>query len=276
MISFVSHFVSRELIMKLRLAAVLVFAVATTVAFAASDSNNFTLLSKGKVIGKATYSISKIKEGYRVNTRYQYRAMAAELTLDASQIAIDQGRAGSSGLIEAQYSAEYRISPDGDLLGGFITDATSQMITGFTPSKSRDNINVTLNQAGTSGQPSTIPMPQPSFTLMPNFDPAAIQILLTTAIAHPHADSKYLTIIPSANVRSGPTTAWLSFQPGTSDAAAGTLDGKPVTLKHYVIKYYSGDADIYTDDAGTLMEADINATSASYVRAKFVLTPPAK
>jgi hypothetical protein len=234
--------------MKLRLATAFALTLGSTATFAASDSNNFVLLNKGKVIGKAAYTIAKIKEGYRVNTHYQYRVSPGDISAGDPAIANSSPKGTTSGLIEGQISAEYRVSPEGDLLGGFITDATTQMITGFTPSKDRNNMTVGVSQAGISGQPANVPMPQPAYALVPSFDPAALQMLLTTAIAHPHADSKYLMVVPSMTPRGGPTTAWLSFQPASATDATGTLDAKPVTLKHYTFKFYSGTAELYTDE----------------------------
>jgi hypothetical protein len=55
--------------------------------------------------------------------------------------------------------------------------------------------------------------------------------------------------------------------------AKGTLDGKPVDLKHYSVEFRAGKTDIYTDGSGTVMEVVMGALRATYVRSKFVLTP---
>ena len=56
--------------------------------------------------------------------------------------------------------------------------------------------------------------------------------------------------------------------------AAGTLEGKPLTLKHYRLNYQKAKAELYTDADGKLMEADMGTTSASYVRVKFAMDAP--
>jgi len=42
------------------------------------------------------------------------------------------------------------------------------------------------------------------------------------------------------------------------------------------MNYHAGKADLYVDDAGNLMQADMGTLSASYIRTKFVLTPAAQ
>jgi len=254
----------------LTLAAIL----ASVPAFAA-DNNSFAILSKGKQVGKASYTVDKVKEGWRVRSRFEVHLTAGDQNGPSNDSALDESGGkrggGSSGMIEAQVTAEYKTTPEGDFLGGYLSDQT-QTITSFTPDKSRTTVAVNLTQAGASSLPTMLPVPKPDFLLAPTFDPAGLQVLLTTAAAHPHEDKTYLLIVPGASNRQPPTLQYVALDPSHSEPAQGTLDGKPLTLKHYTLRFRSGDADLYTDDAGTLMQAELAKPAVTFTRAKFVLT----
>ena len=40
--------------------------------------------------------------------------------------------------------------------------------------------------------------PSPIFLLAPDYDPSAMQVLLSGALAHPHADHLYLLVVPAS------------------------------------------------------------------------------
>ncbi len=78
---------------------------------------------------------------------------------------------------------------------------------------------------------------------------------------------------PALRAEKKPAYVILQLAP---DTPAGTLDGKPVTLKHYLLGYHTGKpSDLYINDACELMQADITPLKISYIRAKFVLSAPA-
>jgi len=64
----------------------------------------------------------------------------------------------------------------------------------------------------------------------------------------------------------------VTIQP-VSGTANGTLDGKPVVLKRYLMNFHTAHALIFVNDAGTVMEVQMGPLSANYVRDKFVLNP---
>ena len=64
---------------------------------------------------------------------------------------------------------------------------------------------------------------------------------------------------------------YVAFAKEQGSDAHGTLDGKPIDLKHYTLRFHAGDADVYTDTEGKLMEADMKQMSSKYVRVKFAL-----
>jgi hypothetical protein len=252
--------------MTFRSAAIsLALALAASAALAA-DPNSFTLVRSGKTVGRASYTIDTVKDGFHVKAHYEYRFTAPVAT------STDNSGNQTGMMSEAQFSSDYKVDPNGDYISGYTQNAATQMLTSFQPSKARDLVTIGQTQGGVNGGGKPVPLPSPHFLVVPDYDPSAIQILLTTAAAHPHADTKYTFLVPGNGMgpKGSNTLAYVSLQPPTD--ATGTLDGKPVTLKHYQMKYLKGQADLYTDADGKLMEADMGILEASYVRLKFVLS----
>jgi hypothetical protein len=259
------------------IALTLALAASATIAFAAKPpANNFNLVNQaGKTIGDATYTIEAAKDGgSKVKTRFEYHLSAAANigTQDEGAQPDVSGRAGGNGaaLIEGQDAGEYRVDANGNFLSGFTQNMANQMMTSFTPDKKRDSLAIGHIQGGVAGNPTDLPLPSPQFLLASDFDPSAIQVLLTTAIQHPHTNSMYLLIVPGANGRSGDDAVTVAIQLAP-DSPTGTLDGKPIELKHYLMNYHSGHADLYAAPDGSLMEAMMNPLNVSYIRAKFEL-----
>lgn len=244
-----------------------------TSAFAA-DANSFTLVNTaGKTLGRASYSIDKVKDGVRVRCKFQYRIAPSQLT---GQDADPNGRTSGALITDAQYSGEYKISATGDFLSGFTQNSANQMLTSFQPSKKGDILTIGQMQGGVSGGSRDLPLPAAHFLLAPNYDPSALQVLLTTALTQPHADSTYLLVVPAGpNVHGGggDNALYVTLQPERATSAGGTLAGKPVSLKHYLMNYHDGHADLYADADGALMEADLGPLGVSYIRSGFILAP---
>ena len=259
--------------------AVALAAFATTGFAAKTAGNNFVLVdSNGKTIGNASYTIDKGKDGgYKVKTRFEYHLSAAANSVadDASTRPSGSGPGGGNGaaLVDVQETGEYKFDDTGNFLTGFTQNLANQMMTSFEPDKKRDSVTISHRQAGVAGASTNLPVPAPQFLLAPDFDPSAIQMLLTTAITHPHADSTYLLIVPGVGGRAVDNSLYVTLQVAT-DSPAGTLDGKPAALKHYLMNYHTGHADLYADADGNLMDAVMAPLNASYVRAKFELAKP--
>jgi hypothetical protein len=264
--------------MKLRaLILPLTFAGIGAAAFAAADANNFILVSTktGKPIGKASFSIDKTKGGIRVRSKFEHRVSSSQLpnqqsettAVGGSQVTVD------SHVEEGQMTAEYKVDENGNYISGYLLDSATSTMTNYDPDKARDAITVSPVSNGSIRDTHDIPLPKPNFLVAPDFDPAPIQVLLTAAINHPHPDSTYLLVVPPDVLTTpGGEPIYVTIQPAT-DVRTGTLDGKPVNLKHYVMNYHVGRADLFVDDQGSLMEAQIGPLAVDYVRAKFVLAP---
>jgi hypothetical protein len=50
------------------------------------------------------------------------------------------------------------------------------------------------------------------------------------------------------------------------------LDGKPITLHHYILRLYKSEFDVFADDTNILVLATSTALSGIYTRENFILT----
>lgn len=237
-----------------------------TTAFA--QANSFQLIKGGRTVGKASYTIDKTKDGgYKVKAKFEYRTGLA-----ATDLTTDPSRPGSTpaAITDAQMSSEYKVDANGNYLSGFTQDSADQMITSFSPSKTRDVVVVGQAQGGTSLGSRSLSMPKPDFLVAPDYDPSAMQVVLTAALAHPHPDHLYLLVVPGIG-KQGTQALYINIADPTD--ATGTLNGKPVALKQYPVGWNQTRGVLYTDADGTLMQVEVGPTGASYVRNGFKPDP---
>jgi len=238
-------------------------------AMAAAPANSFLLATTGgKTIGNASYTISKDKNGYHIVGKFQYHLGSS---IQADTNTGDTHMGNSVAFNEGQFSEDFKVSEDGDFISGYTQNSTNQMMTSFQPSKTGAVVTINQIQGGVGLGSHDLTMPKPKFIVVPDFDPATLQVFLATAIAHPHDDKTYLFLVPAgSNPRGRESAVYVTLQLAP-DTPEGTLDGKPVKVMHYIMGYHTGHADLYTDDTGTLMQANIGPLSVNYVRAKFAL-----
>jgi len=245
-----------------------VFALSLTVfvTTAFAQANNFQLVKGGRTVGKASYTIDKVKDGsYKVKARFEYRTglTAVDVTADPSR-----PEATPATITDAQMSSEYKVDANGNYTSGFTQDSADQMITSLSPSKTRDVVVVAQSQGGTSLGSRSMPMPKPDFMVAPDYDPSAMQVVLTAALAHPHSDHLYLLVVPGIG-KQGTQAMYINIADPTD--TTGTLNGKPVALKQYPVGWNKTRGAFYTDADGTLMQVDDGPLNASYIRNGFKL-----
>jgi hypothetical protein len=261
------------LTMKLR-SLLVPFAIVSIAASAfAADKNIFVLVSSadGKTIGKASYSIEKAKDGFKVHTQFQYRMSTALIPKRPDPTPASGRPYRPASMLEGQYAGEYKVDAQGNYITGYLQDASTTATISYTPDKARTEITVSEMSSGSVGDTHSMTSPSPNYIFLPAFDAGPVQLLLTSALAHPESKEPYMLLVPSGAM--GPDQLLLvSIAPAT-DTRTGTLDGKPVTLKHFILLFHAGRAEAFVDETGSLMEVQFAPIGVDYVRAKFVLTP---
>jgi hypothetical protein len=261
--------------MTIRSAALLVALACSTLAASASPANKFKLIyiSNGKSIGQASYTLEPTKNGFKLHTTLDVTMDNGGVNDLQTNASTGNSRGGSSSATDVTYSCEYKLTAGESFDSGYCQSSTTQTMIMLATSKARDSVTVRLSRTGTDAGAQTVTLTTPDYFVLPNYDPGAIQALMTGALAHPHADKHYLLLVPAnPDLGQNANSAGVTTLEADGDAK-GTLNGNPVALKHYTLTLLAGTAEIYTDEAGSLMEVVMTPLRASYVRDKFVLIP---
>jgi hypothetical protein len=107
-----------------------------------------------------------------------------------------------------------------------------------------------------------------STVFLADFDPGALQTLLTIAAASNNRD--LWAIIPKQTGSISP------IQLATYPDLQGTLDGKPVTVHHLIATIAGASTDLFSAPENQLLQAELPQQGFALVRKGFVLTPPTK
>jgi hypothetical protein len=237
--------------------------------FPAAAQNNFTITVHGKPAGKASYSIEKTKDGYHVKSKVSYHLSAEATTPPDADTAPTKSRTSSAPgrAADFQFVEDYKLDANSRYAGGFMTNMVTLVNTSYALNKSHDQLFISQSQSGSSGLSTPMSI-KPNFVLLPDYDPSALQALLLHTVSYPAEKDLYLALIPGKKPGEDAVPAlWLTNQPD----AHGTLDGKPLTLHHFILRLYKSQYDIVADETNTLMMASSTSLSAVYTRDGFVL-----
>jgi hypothetical protein len=107
-----------------------------------------------------------------------------------------------------------------------------------------------------------------STVFLSDFDPGALQTLLTLAAAGNNRD--LWAIIPKQAGSISPV------QVATYPDLQGTLDSRPITVHHLIATIAGTSSDLFSGPENQLLQAELPQEGFALVRKGFVLTPPAK
>jgi hypothetical protein len=233
--------------MKLSCTAILL-ALFLSSASALADSNSFDLQNmKDAKLGSSSYSFDKSKNGYKIKSN------------------IGEGKDASQNC----RTLEYKITPDGLLVTANLRVVEYQRSTYYEPGKAHNTLSVKTLVSNVVNDEFGLTTPVPKYLLSFSGDASIWQVLVDLAVNHPSPNNTY-TIYSAPTSRSA-AGQLLPAHIADPTAAKGTLDGKPIVLKRYTLTLQKGGADIYTDQDGKMMQADINYMNVRYIRSNFVL-----
>ena len=236
-----------------------------------AQASNFEIHVGGKPVGKASYTLSPAKGGYKLSSRYSYRL----------------------GATSGDFSEEFKFDPNYAYVDGTVSDGNSQRKTSFLPNKTRTELSISSFLSG--AEPTTFTTIKPDLMILPSFDPGAAQAILLLATTHPTADNKYDVFLPGGGAPAGgggrrgggpppvdAAPADDAMPPGNAAYEAiwvkgrdltGTLDAKPVTVHTYLLGLGKARWIFFADDADHLLQLNATALHASYIRSGFKLDP---
>jgi hypothetical protein len=258
--------------MSFRPTALLLAALAAPAALAQNQS--FDIIYNGKSIGKDTYTLAKSKTGFKLTSHYAVatRGLATDIR------------------------DSLNFTPDYTYIDGTEENQDNNKQLTWLPSKDHKDMHLdSLFQGSTNSQLEPLAGPLP-LILIPAFDAGAIQAAVLFIAAHA-SEPGYTAWAPGyllsgLGARDGvsgddtmaikqteqlpPNSHSVNMQWVAGPAMTGTLNGQPIKLKSYQLGFDVHRWTIFTDESNTLMEVDVTALPATYVRAKFKLDKPAK
>lgn len=227
----------------LPLAAFLAF-----VPIASAQSVDFVVSQHGNAVGTASFSFTATPHGFDSTSLVRVQMTGLRYSLSKTE------RLGpASRLRHVQLSA---------IVNGSAVNVNADS----GPKAEPAEIVLTISANGRS---TTTRLAQHAAAVfIPDFDPGALQTLLTLAAAHNNRD--LWAIIPKNAGIIAP------IQLATYADEKGTLDGQPIAVHHLIATYAGGSTDIFSGLDNQLLQAELPQSGFALVRKGFALTPPTK
>jgi hypothetical protein len=135
-----------------------------------------------------------------------------------------------------------------------------------------DSAQLLLNVSA-NGRSSTARLAQhPAAVFLPDFDPGALETLLTLGVTRNGRD--LWAVLPKQSGAQPASVAAIEL--ATYPDEAGTLDGKPIAVHHLVATIAGARTDLFSGPENQLLQAELPQTGFALVRKGFILKPPDK
>jgi hypothetical protein len=213
-------------------------------ATAVAQSASFAVSQNGKPVGTASFTLTSKPNG--VDSASLVRVDMQGLTYKLSKT---EELSPANNLLHVQLSA-------------IVNDSAVNVVA--KPDGAQFLMNISANgRAGTTRLDV-----HKSTVFLPDFDPGALQTLLTLAAGANNRD--LWAIIPKQAGSISPV------QLATYPDLQGTLDAKPITVHHVIASIAGTSSDLFSGPENQLLQAELPQQGFALVRKGFVLTPPAK
>lgn len=213
-----------------------------------AQSASFVVSQHGNAVGTASYSFTETPHGFDSTSLVRVQMKGLSYSLSKTEHLSPANR-----LRHVQLSA---------ILNGSAVNVNAD------PDPTADPPQTALTIAA-NGRSTTTRLAQHSAAVfLPDFDPGALQTLLTLAAARNNRD--LWAIIPKNAGSIAP------IQLATYADEQGTLDGQPITVHHLIATYAGASTDLFSGPENQLLQAELPQPGFALVRKGFVLTPPSK
>jgi hypothetical protein len=211
---------------------------------ASAQDASFTVSQHGKDVGTASFHLTATPDGYDSRSLVRVAMQGLDYTFSKTE-----ELSSSNELRHVQLSATVNNS--------------AVNVTG-RPDAQQFLMNISAN-----GRSNTTRLDaHPASVFLPDFDPGALETLLTLAVTHNNHD--LWAIVPKQAGSVAPVTL------ATYADEQGTLDGKPITVHHLVATVAGAKTHLFSGPESQLLQAELPQEGFALVRKGFVLTPPAK
>lgn len=169
---------------------------------------------------------------------------------------------------EKRRNLEYKTNADGSFVSANLRSVSDQVTTFYAPGKAPGQITLSIMSGNTVTGGYSVTLQKQDYLFTVAGDPSVWQVLLDVSKATPSTDGIYRIFI--APERSGVGTV-IPVRLRFNEDVTGKLDNKPVKLTHYVFKTEKSSIELYADEQGKLMLADIRAFGIRFVHQGFQL-----
>jgi len=221
----------------------LVLAV-TTPPTAAAQTGDFTVSQHGHAVGTASFKFSAIPTGYDSTA-------VVKVTMQGLDYALSK----TERLDQANHVEHVQLSA---AINGSAVNVTGK------PDAAQFLLNISAN-----GRSSTTRLEAHNAAVfLPDFDPGALETLLTLAVTQNNRD--IWAIVPKQAGSVAPVEL------ATYADEQGTLNGKPIAVHHLVATIAGATTDLFSGPENQLLQAELPQEGFALLRDGFVLTPPKK
>lgn len=213
-------------------------------AITTAQSGNFTIAQHGQQVGTASYKFAATADGLDSTSLVKVQMQGLDFALSK-----DEELTKSDELKHVQVNA----TVNGEAVNVVATP---------------DAGNFLLNVSARGKRTTTKLAAHNGAVILPDFDPGALEMLLTLASARSNRD--IWAILPKQSGSIEPV------QLATYADQEGTLDGKRIAVHHLVATIAGANTDLFSGPDNQLLQAELPQDGFALIRKGFVLTPPAK
>jgi len=225
-------------------AGLLAFVLLGASAAAVAQSASFVVSQNGKPVGTASFSFTSKPTGVDSTSLVRVEMQGLNYSLSKSE-----ELSPTYALLHVQLSA-------------IVNNSAVKVVA--KPDGAQFLMNISANGRANTTRLDT----HKSTVFLPDFDPGALQTLLTIAATGNNRD--LWAMIPKQAGSIAP------IQLATYPDEEGTLDGKPLAVHHLIATIAGASTDLFIGTENQLLQAELPQQGFALVRQGFVLTPPKK
>jgi len=211
---------------------------------ARAQSGDFQIALHGHAVGTASFRFTSTPDGYDSSSLVRVAMKGLDYALSKTE-----SLTPANELRHVQLSA--------------VVNNEAVAVTA-TPGGAQLLLNISAN-----GRSATTRLDaHPAAVFLPDFDPGALETLLTLAVEH---DNRGLwAILPKQ------AGSVVPVRLATYPDQQGTLDGKAITVHHLMATIAGDNSDLFSGPENQLLQAELPQEGFALVRKGFVLTPPSR
>jgi hypothetical protein len=241
----------------LRFAGFLALMAATILTAAMAQSAGFAISQNGHPVGTASFDFAAGAGGYD-----------SASVVRVSMTGLDYALSKTEQLSLARHLRRVQLSATVNGAAVTVTATITSNATVSNPASNPGPAQILLAFSA-NGRNWTTPLAAHSGAIFfPDFDPGALDTLLTLAAARNNRD--LWAIVPKQTGSIEPIAL------ATYADEQGTLDGNPIQVHHLVATIAGATTDLFSGPENQLLQAELPQQGFALVRNGFSLTPPAK